>query len=114
MRKTPIGLKQAVRLTIFCIATMLLVVAPLSSPWAGTAQTAKTECLKQLGLSSAVCTCIGDRSERDLNPKQQKLFLAVVTKDVQARTAAQKGMTMDEMMATAKFMETVPDECGAP
>ena len=52
MCKTPIGLEQAARLTILSVATMLLVVAPLSSPWAGTAQTAKAECLKQLGLSS--------------------------------------------------------------
>jgi len=108
----PVEHKQTRWLTIR-LAALLLVASPLSSPWAGTAETAKAECLKQLGLPAAVCTCIGDRSEKDLNPKQQTLFLAVVTKDVQARTAAQKGMTVDEMMATANFMNTIPRECGA-
>jgi len=105
------GHKRALRWTTLCVAPLLLTLALLSSSWAGTAETAKAECLKQLGLPAPVCTCIGKRSEKDLNPKQQKLFLAIVTKDAQARVAAQKGMTVDEMIATGNFMNTVPNEC---
>ena len=53
-----------------------------------------------------------DRAAEVLNPKQQALVVAMVTKD-QTKAAQVRGqMTMDEITGAAEFMMSAPQVCG--
>lgn len=76
-------------------------------------ETLKTECHKQLNLGESGCNCIAERADQVLNPKQQALVVAMVTKD-QAKSGQLRGdMTVDEMSGAAEFMMTAPQLCAS-
>ena len=78
---------------------------------AGTAETLEAECHLQLKLSDSGCTCMGQRAEAELNPKQQELVIAAVKKDQAAMTRAREGMAVDEMTQAGQWMMDAPGEC---
>ena len=78
---------------------------------AGTAETLETQCHAQLKLTDSACSCIGERGEAELNPKQQALVIAAVMKDQAAMGQAREGMTVDEMTQAGQWMADTPAQC---
>ena len=96
-------------------AAGLLLVLGSGGPGAvaGTSEVLERECHAQLNLPDSACTCIGDTAESDLNPKQQELVIAMVTKDEAASARLRGEMSVDEMTGAAEFMMTAPQDCAA-
>ncbi len=102
------------RLALAAAAGLLLVCG---TGWpeaeAGTSEILEGECQVQLNLSDSACTCIGEMAEADLNPKQQELVVAMVTKDEAASARLRGEMTVNEMTGAAEFMMNAPQTCAA-
>lgn len=76
-----------------------------------TADIAVQSCLAELNLPAAACSCIGKRAEAEFNAKQQKFFIAMITKNKPAMAAQKGDITGNEMTQIAMFMTTAPNDC---
>lgn len=76
-----------------------------------TAEIAVKSCLAELKLPQPACACIGKRVETEFNAKQQKFFIATITKNRQAIAEHRGGMTVNELTHVAMFMTTAPGDC---
>jgi hypothetical protein len=73
----------------------------------------RTECAKQLKLSSSGCECVVDSARAELNDEERSLVVAHVTRDQNGITSLQQGMTGDSVMKVVTFMATTPQKCAS-
>jgi hypothetical protein len=105
-------------MTLFGIAAATagaatLVFAATAPGLAGTAETMEKECLAQLNMPPAACTCIGERAESERAPKVQEFVIAMITQN-QAMSARLRGeLTVAEMTRAASWMTKTPTRCAA-
>ncbi len=70
------------------------------------------ECKKRLTeLSSAACTCIGEKAEADLSANVQKMVIVMLMQDRAAAGKVIRELTLEEMQKAAAFMASVPMAC---
>jgi hypothetical protein len=96
---------------IVCAGGILAV--GVVAAWAGTAEVMESGCQTQLNMPDAVCACIGERAESELNPKQQELVVSMITKDQAASARLRGEMTVAEMTQAASWMVNTPKRCAA-
>jgi hypothetical protein len=78
---------------------------------ASEAEILEKECHKQLNLGASGCACIGERASEVLNEKQQRMVVAMVTKDQAASAELRAQMSVEEMTGAANFMTETPTTC---
>ncbi|MCC2110943.1 MAG: hypothetical protein KDJ16_02800 [Hyphomicrobiales bacterium] len=78
-----------------------------------TAEQAVEWCGKSTNMPDEICACIGRRAESDLNAKQQRFFIAMVSKNKAEQDALRGDMTVNEMTEVAMFATTSPQKCAA-
>lgn len=94
------------------LSSMVLSLIFSMNAHAGAAgDAAIASCLKDLKLPNNVCACIGRRVEAELNPKQQKFFVAVVTRNAAAQAEMRKTLTGEEMSQIGAFVTSAPQRC---
>ena len=96
--------------SVICAAALFAVQA-VPSGAGESADIAVKSCLNELGLPAAACSCIGRRVESEFNAKQQKFFIAMITKNKPAMAAQKGDMTVNELTQVAMFMTTAPNDC---
>jgi len=77
--------------------------------WADDYDILRSECGKQLQLSSSGCDCVVAKAK--LNDKERALVVAHVTQDQNAIMQRQQGMSGDSVMKAVMFMAQTPQKC---
>ena len=89
-----------------------LILATMPAHAESISDIAKNSCRKDLQLSASICECIAARIVSEFNAKQQRFFIASVTKDKNAIMTIAPTLSQQEMMQIATFMTTAPQQCG--
>lgn len=99
------------------IATIALVLVALPA-FGGAVSTAgetlkKTMewCGKGTKMPEKVCECVGERAEAELNERQQRFFIAMISKNKADQDRLRGDMTVNELTQVAMLATTAPQNC---